>query len=210
MKEFLQDRIRLVNELFESEIRIHYADLALILCTVLSSCSALRWPGERIDRRRFIELLIQQSPAEAHTSWVSIPALINKGLISESETSYGAPGQSTRIFRDEEIDLSLHDAAIKYPRLKMRDLKQSTYAALIYAWLRCGYAHQYSASEYVTHIEASSSKARLSYIGRNDRMGLKRMTSFHLDYLIALAEFHARSLPESTSPQPRQWWLDIA
>jgi hypothetical protein len=212
MREFLLDRVRLVRDLQESEIPHHYADLALILCSVLSACAADRWPakrGERIDRKRFVELLVKRSPDDAHTSWICVPALINRGLVSEADTPYG-PGQSTRIFTDDEIDLPLDAAAAKYPQVDPPELKRSTYAVLIYEWLRCGYAHAYWGDENTTHVAPSRREARVSYIGRGVQGGgLRRMVGFHLDYLIGLAEHHAADVEDKpSSPRPATWWLD--
>lgn len=209
MRDFLQDRIRLVDDLIKSDIVISYADVSLILCSVLSACAAQRWPGEKIDQRRFVELLVQHSPDEFHTSWVCVPALINKSLVSEEETPYGPPGQSTRIFRGEEIDVPLSDAATRYPGLGHQDLKRCTYAVLIYEWLRCGYAHEYCPHENITQVQASCRNARVSYIGRGIRGGgIRRMISFHLDYLIRLTKYHADNVPDQPTPRPLTWWFD--
>ena len=209
MRHFLEDRIRLVRELIESDISVAYGDLVLILSAVISSCAAARWPGRGIDRRRFVELLVQLSPPDAHMNWVCVPALINSNLVSEADTPYG-PGENTRIFRDDEIDLELSAAQAKYTNVSLGNLKRRTYAVLIYEWLRCGYAHEYCAHENITHVPPSRYNARLSYIGRGTPDGLKRMVSFHLDYLIDLAQFHAATLAEAADPVPGEWWIDVA
>lgn len=206
MRDFLLGRVRLVRELMESEIDVHYADLALILCSVISASSAVRWPGRGIDRCRFVELLACRSPTDAHAAWVSVPALINRELVSEADTPY--KGNETRIFRDEEIDLQIADAQRQYPSLTLRYLKGCTYASLIYEWLRCGYAHGYWHDENVTHVPASRHKARISYIGRSIGNGTRRMVSFHLDYLIELAEYHAANVPDKPESHPANWWLE--
>ena len=112
MDTFLQERMELVRALADSEdLPVSYADLALITCAVISACAARRWPGRGFDRKRFVELLVQQhSDSRFRTSWISAPALLNAGLIRQDETPYGTPGNETRIYRDEEIDLSFEDA----------------------------------------------------------------------------------------------------
>ena len=126
MRHFLEDRIRLVRELIASDISVAYGDLVLILTAVISSCAAARWPGRGIDRRRFIELLVQLSPPDAHTNWVCVPALINSKLVAEADTPYG-PGESTRIFRDEDIDLELSAAHARYAAVSLGDLGNRTH-----------------------------------------------------------------------------------
>ena len=207
MRKFLLERVELVRQLIESDLPVHYADCALILCSVMSACAADRWHGKGFDRKRFIELLINRSPPDAHADWVCVPALINRGLIDERDTPYGPGG--TRIYIDEEIDLSLADAAATYPGVSERDLKRNCYAALIYEWLRCGYAHNYWGDQFTTHVPPTERKARISYIGRGTKSGpMLRMVSFHLDYLIELAERHAGDVEDTPWPLPATWWID--
>lgn len=210
MRSFLIDRIRLVRELLhDDELDVAYADLVLILCSVISACAALRWPGRSVDRRRFIELLVNHGLDEHHAYWVSVPSLINAGLINESDTPYRG-GNSTRIFRGSEIDLPIETAISSYTTIPTGRLKSSSYATLIYEWLRCGYAHEYCPHESITHVPPSRHVARISYIGRIVNGNTIRMASFHLDYLIDLAEFHANNLPDAPSPRPKEWWIDAA
>jgi hypothetical protein len=201
MQKFLYGRIRLVKELLQSDLAVTYADLTLILCAVLSACAARRWPrqGRNLDKARFVSLLVKYSPPEFHTSWISVPALLNDGLITESETPWGRPGQATRVYCDEEIDLSIEDAELRYPLVSAVRLKEYSYASLIYRWLRCGYSHEYCAHDSITEIQASRRISRLSYIGRSTGKGIKRMVAFHLDYLIRLAEYHVSILPRHVS-----------
>lgn len=207
MSKFLLGRVNLVRQLIESELPWHYADCALILCTVLSACSSRRWPGKGIDRRRFIELLIRHSPADAHADWVSVPALIAVGLLRDEDTPYGPGG--TRIYTDEEIDLPLDKAVIQYPQVDGHALKRHTYAALIYEWLRCAYAHEYAGHENTTAFQPSSRDARTSYIGRGlHGGGLTRIVSFHLPYLIDLTEHHAGDAEAAALTPPAKWWID--
>ncbi len=184
-----------------------YADVVLIVTAVLSACAAVRWPGTGIDKRRFIELLVMHSPVEFRTSWVSIPALINGGLLPESDTPY-AGGNSTRIFRDDEIDLCIEDAKEKYAHLREQQLRKYCYASLLYEWLRCGYAHEYCPHECITHVPATRAKARVSYIGRSMGSEIKRMVSFHLDYLMDLSNYHVSVLPCCPYSAPASWWIN--
>ncbi|MBN2065903.1 MAG: hypothetical protein JW771_03740 [Candidatus Thermoplasmatota archaeon] len=133
--------------------------------------------------------------------------MINAGFISESDTQY-ASGNSTRVFHDEEIDLSIEKAKATYPELSDKQLKKHCYASLIYEWLRCGYAHEYCPHECVTQVPATREKARVSYIGRLMGGEIKRMVSFHLDYLLDLADLHVSILPRTSCSLPVVWWID--
>jgi hypothetical protein len=209
MKNFLKGRIELVKYLIDNEVpNVHYADLVLIITAVLSACASRRWKGKGIDKKRFIELLINHSPEDFHTSWVSVPALLNEGLIRKDQTPYGKPGHDIEVFRDGEIDMSIEDARKRYPEVPCKKLKKFCYASLIYEWLRCGYSHEYWAHENITHVPATRRNARVSYIARGTNNGTRIMVSFHPDYLIKLAEHHVSILPCSSSELPCCWWIE--
>jgi hypothetical protein len=158
-----------------------------------------------------VELLVKHSPAEFHCDHICIAALIRSNLVAEADTAWGEPGQATRIFTDEEIDLDLVEAQRSHPNLTLKQLKDHSFAALIYKWLRCSYVHEYSLDPSASHMPSSRDKARISYIGRLGRDGgIHRMTTFHLDYLIELASYHANDVPDSPQTRPPIWWLQSA
>ena len=173
-----------------------YGDVVLILTAVLSACAAWRWPGKRKDRERFIRLLTEYSLPEHHVEWICIPALVNDGILSESETPYH--NDAGRIFTDEEIDLSPDNARIKYPSLTEEQLGKHSYASLLYEYLRCGYAHEYKSHESTSPWPATNRATRISYIcEKGSRFeNITRKICFHLDYLFSVAEYHVTILPE--------------
>lgn len=207
MKRFLEGRLNIAKAISSDVPGASYADVVLIITAILSACASLRWPGQRIDKKRFIELLVKQSKKDFHTSWISIPALINQGLISAEKTPYRG-SNFCRVFCDEEIDLSLDEAKKQYPNVTSK-LRKHCYASLIYEWLRCGYVHEYCPHENITSVPASRHKARVSYIGRiSPGENHKRMVSFHLDYLMSIAEHHISILASKGSSPPATWWID--
>jgi hypothetical protein len=179
------------------------------LTAVISACAAWRWPGERFDRKRFVETLIRFGPHSLHLDFISIGALLEVGLISESETPWRELGQSDRIFTGDEIDCALPDMRARYPHLEVCDLKNASYASLIYRWLRCGYAHNYWAAGNTSHVAPSRRPAQISYIGRSQSDGqLVRIASFHLDYLIDVTQEQVSTLGDEPLQQPNEWWID--
>ncbi len=208
MRSFLQGRIRLVRRLL-ADPEVAYADLGLILTAVLSACASSRWPGTGIDRSRFVELLVRASPLKLRAGFISVPALLSSGLITEAQTPWARPGEWTRVYRGDEIDCDLDSAARSYPAVSKKDLKRHSYACLIYEWLRCGYAHEYCASAWTTSVPPSRETTEVSYIGRLTSSGIIRILSFHLEYLIELAAYHVSVLPDHPTSRPTKWWLDI-
>ena len=200
MQKFLRGRMEFVKDLLRSDMDVTYGDIVLITCAVLSACAAHRWPKQPKDKdkEKFTRLLIEHSAPEFRTSWVSIPSLLDDNLISEHETPWGTPGNECRIFCDEEIDLGMEEAIAKFPQVPPEKIREYSYASLIYKWLRCDYSHEYCAHVHITEVPASKKQARVSYIGRVSDGRIRRMVTFHLDYLISLAEYHVSILSAST------------
>lgn len=205
MQTFLNGRIELARALASGELQSHPADVGLIATAVLSACSAICWPDRGSDKKRFIELLVSRSHSEFHANWVSVPALLNDGLVQVENTLYGSDN-NTNIFCGAEVDLSLSQAVQQFPTVSEHKLRTYSYAALIYKRLRCGYAHEYWPHETITCVTPSRKAARVSYIGRGPE--LRRMACFHLEYLLNLAEHHVSSLPSNAISRPAKWWID--
>jgi hypothetical protein len=206
---FLQRRIDLVQALRSSSLEVTYHDLVLILTAVMSACAACRWPGDGVDRKRFVESLIRFSSPSLHLDYISVGALLELKLISDSQTPWGKFGESLRIFTGDEIDCALPEMSTRYPHLSIGDLRRASYANRIYEWLRCGYAHNYWAAGNTTHVPPSDLPAQISYIGRKEPDGkVARIASFHLDYLVAVAQEQVAKLPDKRLEKPDKWWID--
>jgi hypothetical protein len=210
MHRFLQGRIDLVHQLrASSAMEVAQQDLELILTAAMSACAACRWPGEGFDRKRFVESLVRFGSPDLHLNYVSTVALLEMGVISESQTPWGMPGQQLRVFTGAEIDGSITEMAKRYPHVSTHDLKKASYANRIYEWLRCGYAHVYWAAGNTTHVAPSDLPAQISYMGERELDGTRvRIASFHLDYLIDVAQNQVFTLPKARLPMPDSWWLD--
>lgn len=209
MRKFLQGRIDLVHALRASNLPVAPQDLELILTSVISACASWRWPGEGFDRKRFVQSLIEFCPQSLHMDFVSTGALLELGKIEECDTDWGEPGEETRIFCGEEIDCSLSHMSNRYSHVPLVDLKKATYANLIYRWLRCGYAHRYLSTGNTTHVPPSRLPAQISYIGRIMPDGrIIRISCFHFDYLMEVAQAQVSSLADRPLEKPQRWWLD--
>jgi len=213
MREFLIKRVNFAKSLYKDSEIATYHDIALILTSVLSACASRTWVGDRIDRVRFIELLINHSKEKQRTSNISIPYLINDNHINDTHTEWARPGYSTRILTDTEVDIPLNQAVIKYPNLAVSTLKSYSYAHFIYKLLRCGYAHTYYLDSSLSYVAPSNhySDTRISYISELNypNEAIRRIGCFHIEYLIDLAEHHAHTLKCEPLPHPNEWWANM-
>lgn len=214
MKKFLQGRLEFVKRLCDSELPVEYADVVLILCSVLSACASWRWPGtDKKDTKRFVELLVKHSPVEFKTSWVSVPCLIYKGKIDKNKTPLGKVASSLEEIASDKVDLSFEDAVQTYRDVEggVKTLRKYCYAALIYTQLRCGYSHEYSTERpFFPPCPDEIDNSPILYRHRLFVAENKIITiaSFSINYLIELAEYHVANLPSRESNYPTTWWID--
>lgn len=164
--------------------------------------------GRRIRSKTFVESLIQFSSPALNLTHISLGALLEQSQISESQTPWAAQGQGDRIFTGADIDSSLAETASRFPALSIRNLKKASYANLIYRWLRCGYSHRYWVAGNTTHVAPSRLPAQISYIGRHSDGRLIRIASFHLDYLVQVAQEQVATLGERQIEKPDEWWIE--
>ena len=225
-RDFLQRRVDLAKHLLDQDVLEHYADAFLILTAVLSACAARRWPRlrDRNDRNRFVELLALYSPPEFNTQWVSVPALLVVGEISETDTPYHR--NELRFFHDKEIDLCPADARQRYPKSGEVILRRYSYSGLIYNWLRCGYSHEYRPSHRnAGKIPGFRKGTKVEYSNRlvkidesledcgnvekdSENRAITRIVCFNPEYLIELAEYHAGHIAETPQKPPSSWWVE--
>ncbi len=199
-QEYLLNRLKFLKELHTMD-GISRAEIMILLTAILSTCASITFP-KATDRKRFVELLVSKSPDDFHINWVSVPALINAGLVEEQNTKHGL---SSGIFTDEEIDMPLEDAKEKW-EISLKELKRYCYANLIYDE-RCAYAHEYNHPKNTTPIPPTNRKNRLSYIGRSFGSSKTRVRTFDLNFLHQVVEFHIKHLKEE--PKPNTWWLNL-
>ena len=152
MNRWLGDRIELAQDICNGHPRGTYDDGALILCAAINCMASCVYPGRGIDRRRFVELVVNYGGRSRLTDWISIPVLhsrlVAKG-IRDLEQRFESLCE-TRVLVDVDIDQSLADLSSGFPGLvasQSKLVRKCSYANLIYEQLRCGYAHEFRVGE---------------------------------------------------------------
>jgi len=126
-----------------------YGEAAIILCTALTALAAEVWPGERIDRFRFVQLLKEFAPSHLNTTWISIPLLVGylrtNGRNAESEVIRRTFLKDPQIviITGEDVDKPETEILAVCPKLSLKELREHGYANLLYKEVRSGYAHEY-------------------------------------------------------------------
>ena len=86
MNKFIDDKIILAKKLYDCCDMATYADGTLILCAALSAIAEKIWhrnSKDRIDSKRFPELIVRYTDINLKKDWVSIP-LLHQKLQNES------------------------------------------------------------------------------------------------------------------------------
>jgi hypothetical protein len=205
MREFLLERVALAESLHSNQVATFY-DEAILLCSVLSACAAMRWPGSDIGRKRFVELLVMHSPPYMACTWVSVPMLVSQGLLDPSLAQLPNPTKDNS-WRDVDVDGELDTIVKQHPTLSIDAAKSCSYASLVYAWHRGGYSNEWSADSLITCVPGSRKRARVHYIQRNIAARSEWLVGLSITYLYELAKHHAVHVAEKPYERPATWWL---
>jgi hypothetical protein len=79
-ERFSLKKLAVAKGLNEGLINGSYVEAVLISCGLLSGIASEIWPGENIDRKRFIELLVKYDNSNL-ASRISLPLIINDSSV---------------------------------------------------------------------------------------------------------------------------------
>jgi hypothetical protein len=191
-----------------------YGDAVIIFCAVLSALAAEVWPGRGIDRVRFVELLKSFAPQCFDATRISIPLLVEylrtngRGVESEKIRRRFLNYYPTRILTGDDVDKSETEILEVCQTLSLKELREHSYANLLYSEIRCPYAHEYRPGQRADSSSMTGRDAIVSYLNVDDP---DQHIHFHLrgtsELTLGVAQAVdaiADSLPRST---PQQWWV---
>jgi hypothetical protein len=151
---FVQRKVSVAEALNNGNCGGSYSDACIIVGAAMSGIAAELWPGERVDRVRFVELWVRFGQDVPDACHISVPLLVDylrqKQRLAEAETlerahpqMYGL-GHETRIVLGHEIDRPDHELAPLCRNLTLSDLRWFSYPAVFYREIRSGLVHEYS------------------------------------------------------------------
>ena len=195
-----------------------YGEAVIILCAALSAVAAEVWPGKGNDRARFVQLLKDFAPSELNATRISIPLLVGylrtSGQIVESESIRHVwfNQDPSQILTGDDIDKSEMEIGELCPTLNLRNLREHSYANLLYSEVRSAYAHEYRPGNRAVSWPMTQRKdAAISYfnwVGKPDRH-----IHFHRDWISKVAITVAQAV-DAAAPaglrrsKPKHWWVD--
>jgi len=119
-----------------------YADGAVILCATISAMAAILWPGDKNDKKRFVEALIR-FPCNLDPKIVSVPLLaeecdVCRRRLQVSNKAFYLTGESDKTEGQvKNLCTPLCSHFCKTP------IRGFSYAHLLYKEVRCGFVHEY-------------------------------------------------------------------
>ena len=144
-----QEKTEIARKLDAGQCGGSYSEAVIILCAVLSTLATEVWRGRGIDRVRFVELLISFSPPHLAATRISIPLLVGylraNRRIDESEAIRGVflNYDSSRILTGDDVDKPETEILSVCQELSLKELREHSYANLLYGKIRSAYAHTY-------------------------------------------------------------------
>jgi hypothetical protein len=200
-----------------------YAEACMIIAAILSGLAADLWPGEGIDRKRFVELWVRYGTSMPTTAWVSVP-LLTQWLRSENRTDEAraieearpemfGPGHFARVLVGTEVDMPEGDVLQLAPRLTRAQARKFAYPSVFYTEFRCGLVHEYHVGESASDWRMTADQGEVSYVNlAHPTQGQRRLIHFDVPWLSTLVIAIAGKAEPDTNltplATPSPWWIE--
>ena len=223
-EKFAEAQISVAKCLSNGQCGGTYGDAAVILCSAISAMAARRWPGDAIDKKRFVQILVE---ADGLT-WkkISRPLLAQFkcsvwGKLTVPDFPQVPMGSADNC---DEVDV-LKIAVIQNKNTPYKDIRYHSYASLLYTEIRCGYSHEMLPGKMATSSggfnfnNTSVSYENFSTKGLDGKYSRERKIHFPIpaiaeavrkvgEYLdLKCKEYNVMYSEAFTDAPPKTWWL---
>ncbi len=171
VREWYQDRLDIADAIVDTFGDEGLFDAEILLCCAMSALAARIWPGERIDRFRYVQLFVDFAPDPAEVKRISVPRLHEKLKAKKEEIASAQvlesrflAGLEDRVLTGPEIDQSEQTLTALLPAISLGRLREASYAAILYQDLRCGLVHEYSLPPHMIDFGLSRRQDVPSYV----------------------------------------------
>jgi hypothetical protein len=216
-RDWAQRKAAIATALVQGECGGGYGEAVLVLCTAISAIAAEVWPGDRIDRRRFIELLVRYSRSQIEVQTVSVPLLLGRlretNALAEERTIRKAFADfvPSRVLTGRDVDRSEADILGVCSALSVALLREFSYANLLYQRVRSALTHEYrTGQKAVSFPMTGDDSVGVSYY--NWIHDVDRHIYFHVPWLAELTVGAGETADTEASkfplPHPPAWWIE--
>jgi hypothetical protein len=195
-----------------------YGEAILVTSSLLSAIAAYLWPGDRIDRARFVELWHSHASPSLAPTLISLPLLITarrevgdmaavKALESTSTAAFcGDPEYDSLVLEGPSVDLPETQVCALVPHLSRKEIRHYTYPAVFYREVRSPYVHEFSSGRQSSASPMSTNENVVSYVNQSPH----RTIHFGMGFLDAVVRSIAASADNvfANAPLrlPATWW----
>lgn len=223
--EFVERKIGTALMLEDGECNGSYPDACVLLSALLSGMASELWPGEKIDRARFVELWVRFSDSNLRPTLISVPLLrrflcgagrsADMKLIEQTRRDMFGLGHGTLVLRGDEVDMTEDQLLALGNTLTRKELRPYSYPAVFYKHVRSNLVHEYKLSGDAASHFATRLPANVSYVNRHDASEeelSRRLIHFHIQWLSEITRSIASNIATlmnsfQTLPPPAKWWV---
>lgn len=214
--DWIDNKINIATRLYEGECDGSYAEAVLIISASISAMAAAVWPGDRIDKKRFVEIAKAYCDPSLKTTHISIPLLIewlsqaNKCKEATALRGKFMDYDQTRVLRGMDTDRSEKEILSVCPNLEVKDIRRHCYASVFYDEVRSSFVHEYKASKKTdSWAVAATDDLEISY--GNWRNAPHRHIHFPIKWMASVAKSIAErvdyTMTQSIPTRPSIWWI---
>lgn len=231
-REWYASKVEIADQIIKSHERQGEPDAEILLCCANSALAAQMWPGEGIDKKRFVQFLVQFSDASLSLQRISIPLLANR-LEAKGDLDTAIKVRRTflpvmPIMLNGDVDKDEETVRMEFPSLTRKEIRSCSYASSIYVDLRSGLVHEYQLSSHLIPYTLSDRTDIPSYVNLRDTtldpttgsiiVGGETRRYLHFPYqyirkaLASSAESAFRHWDTCTpwnQPEPQSWWVEV-
>ena len=193
-----------------------YGDAALILCSCLSALAADVWPGERIDRKRFVELLTRYTPPRLVATRISLLLLVqhlrdlHMPEAAQIDSAFLQHFPAGEVLIGDQVDKDESDILPACRSISISQIRKSSYADILYREVRSAYMHEGKPGDAAQGwAQTGHPTAGVSYV---NTIGQPRRIHFHIGWISELAQSAAEAVNQMAAPPPLAhpsiWWVD--
>jgi hypothetical protein len=221
-RNWLFAKVDLASRLANGECGGSYGDAVLVLSSIVSGIAAELWPGEGIDRKRFVEVWARYSTPELNPNKISLPLLVDT-LRKRGETSVAErvrllredcissiPAFDTIVVTGDRVDVSEVELLRVAPELTLADVRAQTYGSIFYRHFRSSYVHEYKAGTHGDEVVMSRTRGDITY--SNWVSPPYRRINFSAVWLAEIVRSicanAAQEYWDGEKPRPNAWWLE--
>ncbi len=220
--DFIERKLGVAKALNDGGCGGDYADACLIIATLISGVAADIWPGENIDRKRFIEVWVKHAEPALRPNRVSLSLLVRR-LRKHHRTSEAQAVEAMRpaafkganayrlLTGDDDADVQ--EVRTQCASISEEFVRNRTYPVIFYEHVRSDLVHENHFGARVSGAAMVSGSSAISYANKSDLNALgdppQRLIHFHMPWLIEVARSIATNaqVDVATPPQvPAKWW----